>query len=183
MKKFRQNYFETWQKPSGECQGFQTTISRCSIHLMKMKSHIAASLINHLKSEQRALMARVRELQESLESESKSSAGDKHETGRAMIHQELSQVGETLDRCNRHLAEIKKWSGLVARPTRVASHVLVVTNGPQVLIGWPLGKIKCDEGDVFAMSADAPLAKSWRGAQVGDMVNVAGQSWTIEALY
>lgn len=148
-----------------------------------MKSPIATSIIDHLKSEQRVLVARFRELQESLESEAKSSAGDKHETGRAMIHQEMSQVGETLDRCNRHMADIKKWSGLVARPKRVASQVLVVTNGPRVLIGWPLGKVKCDQGDVFAISADAPLAKSWHGAQVGDTVNMAGQSWTIEALY
>ena len=43
----------------------------------------------------------IQELQESLTSETKSSAGDKHETGRAMLQLEREKAGQ-------QLAEIKK---------------------------------------------------------------------------
>ena len=62
------------------------------------------------------------ELSSSLGKETKSTAGDKHETGRAMVQREMEQAGDRLARCealqtvairldlNRARAQLSAWS-------------------------------------------------------------------------
>ena len=56
----------------------------------------------------RAIQKTIAEIQESLTSETKSSAGDKHETGRAMLQLEREKAGH-------QLAEIQKLNQLLSR--------------------------------------------------------------------
>ena len=83
-------------------------------------------------------------LQEALTSEAKSTAGDKHETGRAMIHQEMRQVNDTLQRSQSTLQELKRMQKASVVPVFVSSGVLVETSGPWVLVGLPFGKLNLE---------------------------------------
>ena len=59
---------------------------------------VLGALREKLLAEMEDIEAQLHSLQDSLHAETKSSAGDKHETGRAMIHQEMRQVNDTLTR-------------------------------------------------------------------------------------
>ena len=65
-----------------------------------MNKKIKELLFNHCKNQIESRLSkynsRDKELYESLNSETKSSAGDKHETGRAMIHIEREKLGNQL---------------------------------------------------------------------------------------
>ena len=122
-------------------------------------------------------------LQDALASESKSTAGDKHETGRAMIHQEMRQVNGTLQRSRLALQELTRMQSSSEPPLRVASGVLVETNGPWVLVGLPFGKMNVEETLVLGVSSEAPLAKSWSGAELGDEVRMGPSTFLIKALH
>ena len=148
-----------------------------------MKHLVAQALIDHLQAAKSEAMSRLNSLKEALESEAKSSAGDKHETGRAMIHQEMEQVDATRERCDLHIGEVSKWMNSESQPQRVGYGVLVQTNGPWVLVGIPLGKIQISDAVVLAISAEAPVAKAWQGAKVGDAVQLGPQTHIIEGLY
>ena len=122
-------------------------------------------------------------LKEALTAEAKSTAGDKHETGRAMIHQEMRQVHDTLQRSQSALRELTRMQKSSEPPSRVASGVLVETTGPWVLMGLPLGKLDLEGTMVLGVSAEAPLAKAWFGAEPGDEVRMGPSTFLIKALH
>ena len=63
-----------------------------------MKYKVFDALESHLQASVKEGESHLSSLRGSLASEAKSTAGDKHETGRAMIHQEMRQVNDTLQR-------------------------------------------------------------------------------------
>jgi len=75
-----------------------------------MKRTILNSLERKLARQLAEATARVGSLMESLEAEAKSTAGDKHETGRAMIHQEIEAVQATVDRTADHVRLCQRWA-------------------------------------------------------------------------
>jgi len=122
-------------------------------------------------------------LQEALTSEAKSTAGDKHETGRAMIHQEMRQVNDTLQRSQSTLKELKRMQKASVAPAFVAPGVLVETSGPWVLVGLPFGKLNLERTLVLGVSSEAPLAKAWHGAKPGEELRMGPSTFRIKALH
>lgn len=147
------------------------------------RQDIYAALEAHLQEVVKEGESHLSSLQDALTSEAKSTAGDKHETGRAMIHQEMRQVNDTLKRSQSALHELTRFRQASTTPVRVVAGVLVQTTGPWVLVGLPLGKVSLDGDLVFGVSAEAPIAKAWHGAQVGQEVRLGPSTLVIVALH
>ena len=147
------------------------------------KNDIFDALELHLQAAVSEAQGHLASLQEALTSEAKSTAGDKHETGRAMIHQEMRQVNDTFQRSQLALQELTRFRQASTTPVRVVAGVLVQTTGPWVLVGLPLGKVSLDGDLVFGVSAEAPIAKAWHGAQVGQEVRLGPSPLEIVALH
>ena len=147
------------------------------------KNDIFDALESHLQAAVGEAQGHLASLQEALTSEAKSTAGDKHETGRAMIHQEMRQVNDTLQRSQSALQEWTRMKQVQTAPVQVASGVLVETTGPWVLVGLPLGKLSLEGGLVLGVSPEAPLAQAWHGAKVGDEVRLGSSMLQIVALH
>ena len=147
------------------------------------KNDIFDALESHLQAAVGEAQGHLASLQEALSSEAKSTAGDKHETGRAMIHQEMRQVNDTLQRSQSALQEWTRLKQVQTVPVRVASGVLVETTGPWVLVGLPLGKLSLEGGLVLGVSQEAPLAQAWHGAKVGDEVRLGSSTLQVVALH
>lgn len=107
--------------------------------------------------------------QEAANSESKSSAGDKYETGRAMAQLER-------DRHAQLLAEAMKLSQDLARLTidktydTVQPGSLVITSRGAFFISISAGKLTLDGSDYFAVSPASPIAAALSGRKAGDVV-------------
>ena len=63
------------------------------------RSAVVAALEAGLMTAMHEARAAMDELSSSLGKETKSTAGDKHETGRAMVQREMEQAGDRLARC------------------------------------------------------------------------------------
>ena len=148
-----------------------------------MKYKVFDALESHLQAAVSEVESHLSSLQDALTSEAKSTAGDKHETGRAMIHQEMRRVNDTLQRSQYALDELTRLRQVSIAPVRVAAGVLVETTGPWVLVGLPFGKLSLDEDLVLGVSVEAPLAQAWHGAQVGDEVRLGPSTLQIVALH
>ena len=147
------------------------------------RSQVFEALESHLHAAVKEGDRHLSSLQEALASEAKSTAGDKHETGRAMIHQEMRQVNETLQRSQSALRELTRMKKSSESPARVVSGVLVETTGPWVLMGLPLGKLDLEGTVVLGVSSEAPLAKAWFGSKPGDEVHMGPSTFLIKALH
>ena len=124
----------------------------------------------------------MEELSSSLGKETKSTAGDKHETGRAMVQREMEQAGERLARCEALQATAIRLDLDRAR-VQVGPGAIVVSGQARLLIGVGLGPFEVPGlGRFQAISADAPIAEVLAGAAEGEVREFRGQPWTIESL-
>ena len=62
------------------------------------KKAVCDAVVNQMLNDKDEALRNLDGLQEALNAESRSTAGDKHDTGRAMIHREIQQVESTLKR-------------------------------------------------------------------------------------
>lgn len=116
-----------------------------------------------------------------LDQESKSSAGDKHETGRAMLHLEMEkasqqfkaaqQMKETLDRI-----EIQHISG------KVKLGSMVITDQGTYFIAISTGQIAIDDKQYYAISPASPIGQLLMGKEQGEAINFGSRTIQIESI-
>lgn len=124
----------------------------------------------------------MEELSSSLGKETKSTAGDKHETGRAMVQREMEQAGGRLARCEAMQAVASRLDLDRAR-TSVGPGAIVVSGDAKLLIGVGLGPFEVpDLGRFQAISADAPIAMALSGGKAGERREFRGRPWVIESV-
>ena len=114
------------------------------------------------------LEKRLKTLRESKNSETKSTAGDKHETGRAMIQLEEEnthkRLSEVLDAKNK-LARIN--CKIIKKTAQSGS--IVITERAKYVILVGIGKVKLENTLYYCVSERSPIAKILLGKKSGDV--------------
>ncbi len=107
------------------------------------------------------------ELMRSTSSETKSTAGDKHETGRAMVHLEQEKAGKQFEQ----LMLMKRAFDQIDSSTshdKIQIGSLVRTNLGWYLFSVGLGWLSIDNCKVYCLSGSAPIAKLYFGRKAGE---------------
>jgi transcription elongation GreA/GreB family factor len=119
------------------------------------------------------------QLMEAKNSETKSSAGDKYETGMAMIQNQEElykrQQAETKGRMNQ-LTSIDTERSFTA----VDKGALVISPIGVFYLAVGIGKVPMDQKEVFVLSLESPLGKSLKGKRSGDSITFNGKTAPIE---
>lgn len=120
----------------------------------------------------------IEEIQESLLSETKSTAGDKHETGRAMLQLEREKAGN-------QLAEIEKTKQVLSKinvensSKTIGLGSVVYTSQANYFIAISAGELLFENEKFYAISAHTPMGKLLLGKAVGDSVSFRNMSFEI----
>ncbi len=115
---------------------------------------------------------------ESMNNETKSSAGDKYETSREMTSREFQNIQETFILNTAMIDDLKKID--VDRTyNKVELGSFIITNEGSYFISVAFGKIKIDGKECYAISKSAPLAKAMIGFMVGDKMQFQQREITI----
>jgi transcription elongation GreA/GreB family factor len=123
----------------------------------------------------------LQELISSAAEETKSSAGDKFETGRAMLHIEQDHI-------RKQLAEALAQQAVLAAidpglsPGRAGLGSLVRMADSYYFLSTALGKMSVDGRAVIALSMQSPLGSRLAGLAVGDRVTMNGKELIVEEL-
>ncbi len=126
-------------------------------------------LLQELTSRMNDLEQAWRDLMESNQQEGKSSAGDKHETGAAMIHLEMEQLGKQLEDLKKQVEEAVRWSPEnVNMLGRVAMGSLVETTSGLYYMITGYGKLMVQDKEVFVIGAASPVGKVLMGKLPGE---------------
>ncbi|CAM4142644.1 3-oxoacyl-ACP synthase [Zobellia roscoffensis] len=116
----------------------------------------------------------IEDIQTSLSSETKSSAGDKHETGRAMLQLEREKLGQ-------QLAEAEKMKQTLSKVPKEGSNKIVglgswvITSKAEYFLAISAGEFKAMGKSVYCISAATPIAKLLFAKEVGDTVSFNSQ--------
>ena len=115
------------------------------------------------------ILSTIKSHQAALASETKSSAGDKHETGRAMLQLEMEKAGKQLNGVYEMRQVLSKiGQNRMEQKARLGS--LVVTDIGSYYLAISAGEIKIDEASYFAVSTDSPIGKLLLGTTSGDQI-------------
>lgn len=128
------------------------------------------------------LQADMTALQESRQADTKSSAGDKHETARAMVDQELQQLNQQRENALRNQSELQQLTDV---PYEVAARgAAVETDRIIYFISISFGKLPL-EGvkPVYALSPVSPAAQAMLGKRAGEDFEINGARQTILEVY
>jgi len=127
--------------------------------------------------EQRIRIARnaMNEAQDAANTELKSSAGDKYETGRAMMLIEREnhaiQLSEAL-----HVKKVLEQISVDKKLNQVQTGSLVVTTNGNFFVAIGVGKIMIDENAFFVVSPSSPIGMKLKNIQKGEAINFNGKN-------
>ena len=131
------------------------------------------ALLTHCKSfvdkRLQTVEAIISDNQKALQSETKSSAGDKHETGRAMLQLEMEKAGQQLAGINLMKATLAK---INIDKTSTIAHLgsIVFTEKVNYFLSISAGKLTIENDDFFAVSVFSPIGRLLLGKQENDRV-------------
>ena len=146
---------------------------------MSLKKDLHRQCVQLVEKRLKSIQNHIKDIQNSLLSETKSSAGDKHETGRAMLQLEREKAGH-------QLAEIETLKTMLSRintekrPGKVRAGSLVLTSQVHYFISVSLGALQTDGKTIYAISPGTPIGLLLMEKQVGDEISFNGNSFVIE---
>ncbi|TNJ47139.1 3-oxoacyl-ACP synthase [Tamlana fucoidanivorans] len=149
---------------------------------LKLKQELYRFCCKFVEDRRLAIQHTIQDLQEALNSETKSTAGDKHETGRAMLQLEREKVGH-------QLAEIKKLNSVLAKvnTTKACNTVVlgavVCTTQANYFISISAGTIAIEGQTFYAISPSTPIAKLLISKQLGDRIDFRNHAFTITNVF
>ncbi|MBK8611041.1 MAG: GreA/GreB family elongation factor [Chitinophagaceae bacterium] len=122
------------------------------------------------------------DLKESGANETKSTAGDKHETALAMIQIEQANTRAQLQELLLQKEVLEKIDPAISASV-VLRGSLVKSGTHYFFISTALGKAVINKQTVFALSPESPLGQKLMGLKTGDRVSVNNLDYLIESIH
>ena len=121
----------------------------------------------------------IRSNQKALQSETKSSAGDKHETGRAMLQLEMEKAGQQLHGISLMKETLAKIDGS-KKTIKASLGSLIVTEKASYFLSISAGQLVVNNRLYFAVSISSPIGKLLLGKQAKDAFLFNGKKLIIQ---
>ncbi|WP_250433534.1 GreA/GreB family elongation factor [Hanstruepera flava] len=146
---------------------------------LKIKPELLEQCHAFCQANLKTIQFQIQEINKALTSETKSSAGDKHETGRAMLHLEREKLGN-------QLAEHKKLQEILSRiqVNRISDVVglgsVVYTTQANYFVAISAGELEVGGTIYFGISTQTPIGKLLLGKTVNHEVVFRDQKFSIK---
>lgn len=137
---------------------------------LQIKPILYQQCVNFVEQRLQTVQNSIKEIQESLTAETKSSAGDKHETGRAMLQLEREKAGHQLSEIEKLKESLSKID-IHSTYGTVGLGSVVFTSQANYFIAISAGKLKIGSQEFFAISPNTPIGLLLMGKKGGDVVS------------
>lgn len=145
---------------------------------MSLKEQLYALCKSYVNQRLKTVEEILSSNQKALQSETKSSAGDKHETGRAMLQLEMEKAGQQIAGISQMSLTLAKLDLFNTSKTAHLGSVLF-TDSTNYFLAVSAGKLTVCGNDFFAISISSPIGKLLLGKQEKDTVIFNGKSFQI----
>jgi len=125
---------------------------------------------------------KISELEFSKSEDTKSSAGDKFETSREMLQQEIDKLTGQLQLQKADLLKINHLLNTSSTST-VGEGSLVITESMTFLIAVSLGKVVIEDVVCYVISVQAPMARAMIGKSVGESFMFNGKDQKVLGIW
>ncbi|APX98974.1 hypothetical protein CLV86_1921 [Lacinutrix venerupis] len=149
---------------------------------MTVKEKLYNLCLNAIDNRLLTVKATMNEIQESLLSETKSSAGDKHETGRAMLQLEREKAGNQLAEIIKIKTNLSKID-ITNQSKIIKPGSVVYTNKANYFISISAGELEVDNIKFYAISPNTPIGLLLVSKTVGDTVVFRDTKFVISEVF
>ncbi len=135
--------------------------------IIELKNNLFQFCLSYVEGKIKLSETAMQDAQDAANNETKSSAGDKYETGRAMMQLER-------DKHARKLSEAIELKNILSQIKvdvinyEIKKGSLVITSMGSFFISISAGKIKMDEDVYFAVSENAPIIQRLKKIKIGE---------------
>jgi transcription elongation GreA/GreB family factor len=151
-----------------------------SLHLI-LKSTLFSLLIEKLETDLLQTKQAIEASKEARNSDTKSSVGDKYETGRAMAQIEIDKLETQLNKTKALKQELEKVD-VNKKQDKVAFGSIVSTNQGRYFIAIAMGRIHHEQNEYYVISLASPIGSVMKDKVEGDVFDFQGKQITIQEI-
>lgn len=160
---------------------FRAFFTKYFSDMLELKIKIYQHYLTALNLKIDTVQNKLGDLHNSLLQETKSTAGDKYETGRAMIHIEQENIQKQLATLLQQKAEMDSID-ISTFCKQITRGCLVKTNKGFLFMSIAQGKAIIEDKVVYALSPQSPLGQILIGLKANAEVTFNGITYLIEAI-
>ena len=128
-----------------------------------------------LKKKLNTFYNQKKELKQALNSESKSSAGDKHEIGRAMIHLEMEKLGNLITEAEQNFKKLQSIKNYNNNTEVIGLGSAVLTDKANYYISIAADIYKINSKMFYCISPKSPIGNLLLGKKLDDKIEFNNQ--------
>lgn len=147
--------------------------------MQEIKSALLENCKNYVKERINTAELALADNRAGLEDDSKSSAGDKYETSREIVQQEVIR-NELLLTEARSMEVILSKINIDQNFSSIQNGSLAITNHGSFFFAIAIGKVKINNKDYFVISIGSPLGQAFRDKKAGEKVVFNGKTYQIK---
>jgi transcription elongation GreA/GreB family factor len=149
----------------------------------ELKSAVYQTAINQLKQKAALLAEERKNIIESILEEEKNSAGDKYETSRETMTQDLNSLEKQIKQSSLDMEELYRLQTIKDTPPTVQEGALVQLGSEWFLLAVSVGQVKVGDKSVFLLSKNSPLGELLVGKKKGEVVQFRGKPQSITEIH
>ena len=150
--------------------------------MIELKRKLYNACVEFVKNREQTILEIMSSNQKALTSETKSSAGDKHETGRAMLQLEMEKASQQLEGIHA-MKTILTRVNLDDNSELIKLGSLIITSQANYFLAISVGEITIDAKIYYAISPSSPIGQLMLGKKAGDEFVFNGKEDQIIEVY
>ena len=145
---------------------------------MSLKEELYNQCLNYVKTRMDAAQQGIDEAQQASKDDTKSSAGDKYETGRAMMQQETDRNMAQLNEANKLKVALNHINPTITSNVADTGSIVKTNNG-NFYLAISAGVLNVGGEMYMAISPASPIGIKMKGLKVGDGFEVNNRKYQI----
>ena len=146
---------------------------------IEVKEALMLMCVRYIKDRKEKVLQAIASIEESLFEEGKSTAGDKHHTGRAMLQIERENTGIQLLEIENTESVLRKVS-IYSKSDVIRLGSLVSTKNANYCLSISAGMVSVNAKNYICISIGSPIGQLLLGKKKGDSYTFSGKHFLIE---
>ena len=146
-----------------------------------LKKELYNQCVSYVRKSMDAAELGIKEAQKASNEDTKSSAGDKYETGRAIMQQETNRNLAQLNEANKLMVALNRIS-ITGAADKAETGSVIITNNGNFYLAISAGSLSVNGKTYFAVSPASPVGLMLAGKAAGDSFTLNGKQYSIESV-
>ena len=149
--------------------------------MQELKQQLYILCGEYLANKEKGIKKLMNDAQDAANEDTKSSAGDKYETGREVMQQEVELNRTRLNELNKFKLALDMIKADQKNDTAIPGALVQTSNG-SYYIAISVGQLKQNGNTYYSISIESPIDAKMKGLKAGEQFMLNGRNFVIESI-